>query len=187
MNLNETILLASASPRRKEICEKMGLSIEVMPAKTELPWQDTLSAEEAVLNIAKAKAKEIFQQNPSRVVIGSDTVVLLDDCVMGKPKDETDAAAMLRHLSGKTHRVLTAVYVCTPEKQDGFVSENFVTFANLSEQDIAEYIQTGEPMDKAGAYGIQGYGCRYIRHLDGDFFAVMGLPAEKLWSFLKSF
>ncbi len=189
MNLeNKTIVLASASPRRKEICERLGLKTVICPAETEDEWNESLSPEEASLQIARSKAEAVFRKHPDSVVLGSDTVVLAPgEIVLGKPKSQEDAYKMLSMLSGKTHRVLTSVWVCTPEKQDGFVSENRVSFLPMSDEDMESYIQTGEPMDKAGAYGIQGFGCRYIQRLEGDFHAVMGLPAGELWKFLKNF
>ena len=105
--------------------------------------------------------------------------------VLGKPKDREDAKRMLSMLSGKTHRVLTGVWICSAQKCDGFVSENLVTFQTMSEEEIEAYIATGEPMDKAGAYGIQGEGGRYIAKLEGDFYAVMGLPREQLKQFVE--
>lgn len=183
------LILASGSPRRKEICEQIGWVIDIHPAKTEEPWDFNVSEKDAVLKIARGKAREIFAQYPQRVVLGSDTVVVapVGDSwkVLGKPKDVSDAKEMLSLLSGKTHRVLTAVWMCSPEKEDGFVSENFVTFKSMTDSQIEAYIATGEPMDKAGAYGIQGEGFQYIEKLDGDFFAVMGLPKEELLQFVQ--
>ncbi|MBR3290173.1 MAG: septum formation protein Maf [Clostridia bacterium] len=185
------IILASASPRRREICEKLGLTFSVEPAATEAPLNPSLPLADGVLRIARSKAESVFALHPTEAVLGSDTVVAVDvdgrATVLGKPADPADAARMLRLLSGRTHRVLTAVWLCTPERCDGFVSENHVTFASLSDEDIAEYVASGEPLDKAGAYGVQGLGARYVRHIQGDFFAVMGLPAADLWLFLKSF
>ena len=180
------LVLASASPRRKEICQMLGWEIEIEPAQSEEPWDETVTKEEAVLKIAKGKACEVFKKHPSRVVLGSDTVVLAPTGdVLGKPKDEQEAFSMLSTLSGKTHRVLTAVWVCTPEKQDGFVSSALVTFRPLSEQEIKDYIASGEPMDKAGSYGIQGVGKNFIANLEGDFYTVMGLPKEEQLQFLS--
>ena len=185
------IILASASPRRREICDKLGLTFSVEPAAAEVPLDPALPLADSVLNVARSKAEAVFALHPTEAVLGADTVVAVDadgqSLVLGKPADPADAAHMLRLLSGRTHRVLTAVWLCTPARCDGFVSENRVTFAPLSEADIAEYVASGEPLDKAGSYGVQGLGARYVRHIEGDFFAVMGLPAADLWAFLRTF
>lgn len=180
----EAIVLASASPRRREICELLGLEFEVIPAHGE-PLPDTkIPTEEAVLRVARAKAEEVAAACPGRMVVGADTVVEADGRVLGKPADEEDARRMLRLLQGRTHRVLTGVWVCTPEGGDGFTEAAKVEFYPMDEADIDEYLATGEPMDKAGAYGIQGRGMRYIRGIHGDFYTVMGLPGARLLRFL---
>ena len=185
------IILASASPRRREICEKLGLTFSVEPAAAEVPLDPALPLADGVLAIARSKAESVFALHPTEPVLGADTVVAVDTddgvAVLGKPADPADAARMLRLLSGRTHRVLTAVWLCSPERCDGFVSENRVTFAPLSDADVAEYVASGEPLDKAGSYGVQGLGARYVQRIEGDFFAVMGLPAADLWRFLCSF
>lgn len=184
-------ILASASPRRREICEKLGLPFSVEPAAAEVPLDPALPLAEGVLKIARSKADAVFALHPTEAVLGADTVVAVDSdegtTVLGKPTDPADAARMLCLLSGRTHRVLTAVWLCTPGRCDGFVSENRVTFSPMSDEDIAAYVASGEPLDKAGAYGVQGLGARYVRKIEGDFFAVMGLPAADLWTFLNSF
>ena len=183
------IILASASPRRREICEKLGLTFSVEPAAAEAPLDPSLPLAEGVLRIARSKAEAVFALHPTEAVLGSDTVVAVDadgvTQVLGKPTDAADAARMLRLLSGRTHRVLTAVWLCSPLRRDGFVSENRVTFSPMSDEDIAAYVASGEPLDKAGSYGVQGLGARYVRKIEGDFFAVMGLPAADLWTFLN--
>lgn len=184
-------ILASASPRRREICDKLGLPFSVEPAEAEAPLDPALPLAEGVLQIARSKAESVFARHPDEAVLGADTVVAIERdgraVVLGKPADPADAARMLRLLAGRTHRVLTAVWVCTPGRCDGFTSENRVTFAPMTDKDIAEYVASGEPLDKAGAYGVQGLGARYVRRIEGDFFAVMGLPAADLWTFLRSF
>ncbi len=179
------MILASASPRRREICSLLGLSYTVEPARTELPLDGELPVEEAVLSIARAKAEEVAASHPDEVVLGADTVVVVEDTVFGKPADEEDAKAMLWRLSGREHRVITAVWVCDKDQSEGFWDAATVNFMPMSEEDIDSYIQTGEPMDKAGAYAIQGKGMRYIHSIHGDFYTVMGLPAGRLYQFLK--
>ena len=182
-------ILASASPRRREICALADIPVEILPAPdgVEPPPDPALSPQEAVLRVAKAKAEAVACDHPDRIVIGADTTVWLGNAPLGKPADEADAAAMLRKLSGNTHQVVTAVWVCSPQKCAGFHDTADVTFYPMSEADIAAYIATGEPMDKAGAYGIQGKGMVYIEALHGDFYTVMGLSGAKLKRFLNEF
>ncbi len=180
-----TMILASASPRRREICDLLGLTYTVEPAKTELPMDTALSVEQAVLRVARGKAEEIAEHHPQAVVVGADTVVVIDDTVLGKPKDVEDAKAMLRRLSGREHRVITAVWICDGDKSEGFADSAAVSFMPMTEDEINGYIATQEPMDKAGAYAIQGLGMRYIRGISGDFYTVMGLPSGRLYEVLK--
>ena len=179
------MILASASPRRREICDLLGFSYTVIPAKTELSADLTVSAEEAVLAIARGKAEEIAAQYPQEVVLGADTVVVVDGQILGKPADEEEAKAMLRRLSGKEHRVITAVWICDGDNSEGFADSTAVTFAPMTEVEIEMYVATTEPMGKAGAYAIQGRGARFIRSICGDFYTVMGLPSARLYEVLK--
>lgn len=180
-----TIILASASPRRREICDLLGLTYMVVPAKTELPMDSTLPIEQAVLQVARGKAEEVAVQYPQAVVIGADTVVVVDHSILGKPHDTEEAKAMLRTLSGREHRVITAVWICDGDHSEGFADSAAVTFMPMSEHEIDEYVASNEPMDKAGAYAIQGRGMRYIRSINGDFYTVMGLPSARLYEILK--
>ncbi len=179
-----SIVLASASPRRREICELLQLDFTVCPAAYEAPIDPSLPVEEAIVQVARGKAEEVAASHPHAVVLGSDTSVVIDGCVLGKPHSTEEAAAMLRRLSGKTHRVITGVWVCGDGYNTGFADVAEVTFYPLTEDDIAAYLATGEPMDKAGAYAVQGYGARYIRGIHGDFYTVMGLPCGRLYHFL---
>lgn len=186
------IILASASPRRREICDLLGLTFEVCPAAAELPFDPALSPEDNALAVARAKAREIAAKRGTAVpVLGADTSVILDtphgSAALGKPADEADAARMLAALQGRSHRVLTGVWVCSADREDGFVSAATVRFAPMTDEEIAAYVATGEPMDKAGAYAVQGKALRYIDGIDGDFYTVMGLPAASLWRFLQGF
>lgn len=179
------LILASASPRRQEICEKLGLSFTVCPAQHEPAVDPSLSVEEAILKVARAKAKEVAALHPQQPVLGADTAVIADGEVLGKPRDAADARAMLRRLAGKAHRVVTAVWLCDGLCSEGFWDSTEVRFAPMSEQEIAEYVASGEPMDKAGAYAVQGGAMRFITGLHGDFYTVMGLPSARLYAFLK--
>lgn len=183
----QRIVLASASPRRREICDRLGLVYDVIPAEDEEALDPSLPLEQAVMQVARAKAEEVAASCPDRLVLGADTTVTVDGRPLGKPRDEQEAAAMLRLLQGRWHRVITGVWVCSPTRCDGFVVPTDVSFSPMTDRDIAAYIATGEPMDKAGAYGIQGAGMRFVREIRGDFYAVMGLPGAKLWDFLKNF
>ncbi len=180
-------ILASASPRRREICELADIPVEILPAPDGAePAADlSLTPQEAVTAVARAKAEAVAARHPDRTVIGADTTVWLDGEPLGKPADAADAAMMLRRLSGRTHQVITAVWVCSPARCDGFADTAEVTFFPLSEREIVEYIATGEPLDKAGAYGIQGRGMVYVEKINGDFYTVMGLSGAKLKRFLQ--
>ena len=180
------LILASQSPRRREILEKLGVTFSVCPAKSEVAIDSALPLCEAVKAVARAKAEEVAAENPGCAVLGADTVVALGETVLGKPRDEAEAKAMLKLLSGNDHRVVTAVWVVDETGAGhGFASDNRVTFAPLSDEDIDGYVKTGEPMDKAGAYGIQGIGGRFITTISGDFYAIMGLPCGELRLFLR--
>ena len=184
------LVLASASPRRREICALLGLDTVIRPAAAEPPFDPTRSPEENALAVARAKAEEVAAAvGTEHPVLGADTSVILDTAdgpiALGKPQDEADARRMLSMLQGRSHRVLTGVWVCTADRADGFVSEATVHFAPMSDEEIAAYVATGEPMDKAGAYGIQGRCLRHIDGIEGDFYTVMGLPAASLWRFLQ--
>ncbi len=186
------IVLASASPRREEICRLLGIETAIVPAKHERPFDPAMTMEENVLMTARAKAEEVAARIGCELpVLGSDTTVAVVDngCerALGKPADEEDARRMLCLLQGRTHRVLTGVWVCAPSRADGFVSQTSVRFAPMTQEEIDDYISTGEPMDKAGAYAVQGRCLRYIDGIDGDFYTVMGLPASSLWRFLQTF
>ncbi len=182
----EPYILASASPRRLEICHLAGIPVEVCPARQEPLPDPSLPPAEAVLMLARAKAEEVAARFPGRTIIGADTMVFAGS-PLGKPADEQEAATMLRRLQGASHTVVTGVWVCARGRADGFAEEARVTFYPMDDDDITEYIATGEPMDKAGAYGIQGIGMRYIRGIEGDFYTVMGLPGARLRRFLQSF
>ncbi len=179
------MILASASPRRREILDLMGVTYTVKPAQTELPLDLTLPPEDAVLRVARGKAEEIAKDHPSEVVLGADTVVVVDGSILGKPKDSEDAKAMLRQLSGREHRVITAVWLCDGERSEGFADSAAVTFLPMSKEEIDAYVASGEPIGKAGSYAIQGRGMRHICGIHGDFYTVMGLPSGRLYEILK--
>ncbi len=181
------IILASGSPRRKELLEMLKVeNLEIIPAKGEEKAHPELTPAELVKELSRCKAAEIAPtEEPDTVTIGADTIVVLDGRVLGKPASEAEAAAMLRSLSGRSHTVYTGVTVIRGETVISHAERTEVRFRALSEREIAAYIATGEPMDKAGAYGAQGYASLFVEALDGDFFNVMGLPLCALGKMLN--
>jgi septum formation protein len=180
------VILASQSPRRRALLELIGVAHEVRPANLDeraLPDEPPRAHAE---RLARDKATAVAQTDPGAVVIGSDTIVVVDGDVLGKPADRATAARMLRRLSGRSHIVMTGVAVRRGERIVSDVVQVDVTFRALSDDDIEQYIDTGEPMDKAGAYGIQGFGATIVERVDGDYFAVMGLPIERMVRLLRA-
>lgn len=181
-------ILASASPRRKELLEQMGLQFDIVPAKGEeemhfsLPW-------EVVMDLSKQKAEEIAKQcvwkNEVEIIIGADTVVACDEQILGKPKDEADAFHMLSILQGRSHKVYTGVTLIIrmdgKEKTHSFYDETEVSMYSMSKKEIEYYVNTKEPMDKAGSYGIQGRCAVFIEKIHGDYNNVVGLPIAKIY------
>ena len=184
---NMAIILASASPRRRELLEKVGIkNLKIIPAHGEEHAPEGANAEEAVLAISRGKALEVAERSaPGDVIIAADTVVCLDGDILGKPHSGAEAEQMLRRLSGREHEVYTGVTVM----KDGDVlcaaERTLVRFRALSPTEIAAYVATGEPMDKAGAYGAQGLGSLLVEGITGDFFNVMGLPLCRLGRMLS--
>jgi septum formation protein len=173
-------ILASASPRRQELFKYATESFEIIPADIDEAIPPNIPAESCAEYLAVQKAKAVAQEYSEAVVIGCDTVVICDGAIFGKPKDSDDARNMLRSLSGKSHRVATGVCLCIGQRLTSFSEVTKVEFYSLSDEEIDSYIQTGEPFDKAGAYGIQGYGAVLVKGIHGDFFNVMGLPVARL-------
>jgi septum formation protein len=191
------LILASASPRRRELLAQAGFIFQVHPAhipEDPDPGEDPIGyvvrlarekAEFVFTEIAKTAASEERASAPPQVVLGADTTVTLDGHILGKPEDHADAARMLRLLSGRTHRVITGIAVVTAQRAEVAAEVTGVTFRTLSEQEISEYIATGEPMDKAGAYAIQGRAARWIPRIQGDYFNVVGLPIALVSAMLE--
>jgi septum formation protein len=174
-------ILASASPRRKELLTLAGLSFCVCSPKTEEEILPDEPPADAAMRLATLKAAAVAEQNPEAYVIAADTIVAAPDGeLLGKPQDAADAARMLRLLSGREHRVITGVCLRRGEKTRTFAQETLVRFYALTEQEIESYIHSGEPMDKAGAYGIQGRGGLLVERICGDYFNVVGLPVGRL-------
>ena len=181
------IILASASPRRKELLETAGLSFTVKVAEVEEIIEENMSADAVVRSLALQKAAAVAKDNADAVVIGADTVVVLDGEILGKPKSKENAVELLMKLSGRSHTVYTGVAMIQGEKIKNFSEATEVEFYSLSEEEIEAYVATEEPMDKAGAYGIQGRGCVLIRKINGDYFNVVGLPVSAVYRELRVF
>lgn len=177
----ERIVLASKSPRRSELLQQMGLEFEVIPSC--LPEQITKEKpEEIVMELSLQKAREVAKEQKEAVVIGADTMVVCDGSIMGKPQTEEDAVAMLKRLSGHTHEVVTGVTLIKNQKEEvTFFEETKVKVASLSKEEILSYVSTGDCMDKAGAYGIQGQFGKFITGIEGDYHNVVGLPIARLY------
>jgi septum formation protein len=170
------IILASQSPRRRDLLNLIGIRHEVRPANIDEAVLAGESPLACVERLARTKAERIAADAPDALVIAADTVVVADDHVLGKPADEADARGMVRLLAGRMHVVLTAVCVNRGARLASGVEAVRVQMRPLTPEEIEAYVATGEPMDKAGAYGIQGYGATIVERIEGDFFAVMGLP-----------
>ena len=181
------IILASASPRRKELMELAGYDFEVICADIVEVVPEEAMPQEVVMSLALQKAQAVAAEHKEAVVIGSDTVVALDGKILGKPHSEQEACEMLRSLSGRTHKVFTGVAIVCGGKVKNFFDETDVEFYSLGDDEIKKYVATGEPTDKAGAYGIQGKGSVLVKRINGDFFSVMGLPIAKLYRDMSDF
>ena len=175
-NVAPRIILASQSPRRRELLSLVGIPHEVRPADIDETLQEDETPEGHSMRLAREKATSIAAGESGAAVIGSDTIVVIDGEILGKPRDEAGAKAMLARLAGRSHTVFTAVAVARADRVHEAVVRVGVTFRDLAPWEIDAYVATGEPMDKAGAYGIQGYGATIVERIDGDYFAVMGLP-----------
>lgn len=182
------LILASQSPRRKELLKLITDDFTVIPAQFDESSIKERIPEKLVRILAEQKALQVAQQYPDDVVIGCDSVVVSpDNQIFGKPKDREDAKRMLKALSGKTHRVITGGCVLQDGRKSVFHKTTKVTFAQLSEEDIEWYLDTGEPFDKAGAYGIQGYAGVFVSKINGDFNNVVGLPVQTLRKILQNY
>ncbi len=179
------VVLASASPRRRQLLNLIGIAHEVLPANIDETMRVRETPRRHAERLAREKASAIAKRDPDLITIGADTIVVVNRKVLGKPRDGDDAARMLALLSGREHTVTTAVAVSRGKKLRSAVEEVRVKFRRLRDDEIEAYIATGEPMDKAGAYGIQGYGATIVERIEGDYFAVMGLPIVRLIGLLR--
>lgn len=181
------VILASASPRRQELLRYIVPDFKVIPADVDESIPENIDVSDVAQYLACKKAEHIGKIYPDSLVIGSDTVVVVGDEILGKPSDEKEAYDMLSKLSGKVHKVITGVCLVQGDRKESFSQETKVRFYELDESEILGYIKTGDPMDKAGAYGIQGEGCVLVEGIEGDFFTVMGLPVARLKRVLGNF
>ena len=182
------IYLASKSPRRKELLERMGLEFTVRAVNTNETMDPFRHPSDEVARVSLEKAKAVQPHcMPDDIIISADTIVVCDSLVMGKPHSESEAFSMLRRLSGRDHQVMTGLTVIGDGRTENLTVTTTLRFRALSDQEIRNYIATGEPMDKAGAYGIQGLASMFVVGLDGDYYNVMGLPICTLTVLLRRF
>lgn len=178
-------ILASASPRRRELFGLISDDFRIVPSNAEETAPDGIAAENLPERLARLKAGDIAAKYPFDTVIGADTVVILDGKVLGKPENPEDAVRMLTALSGKRHKVITGCAVYKNGACRSFSSVTEVEFYPLDDREISDYVATGEPLDKAGAYGIQGRGALFVKSINGDYFNVVGLPVAALHRFIE--
>lgn len=181
------IILASSSPRRKEILGNTNLKFKIIKSNIDEVILSKESPYQVVMRLAYEKSMDIAYSNKDKLIIGADTVVCLDDVILGKPKDELEAIEMIKKLSGKTHQVITGISLINLDANKKIIDYvvSYVKFKKLSHEDVIDYIQTNESLDKAGAYGIQGYGALLVEEIKGDYFNIVGLPISKLSDLLK--
>jgi septum formation protein len=182
----KTLILASQSPRRRELLERCQIPFICEPADIDESLDLTRPLTEEIERLSRQKAEHVLQKHPDAVVIGSDTLVAVDGKPLGKPHSEEEAGMMLAALQGRTHQVITGLAVISTQRQYLSHETAEVVFEAMDHAEIMKYVATGECMDKAGAYGIQGYGGRYVKEIHGDFYAIMGLPLHLLYRELKN-
>ena len=185
MALPTSIVLASASPRRAELLRAAGFTFDIHPAHVDEGRHDGEDPAAYVRRVAIDKARTVHHQQPDRIVLAADTTVVVERQVLAKPADDDDARRMLRLLSGRTHQVLTGVAIATGAGIEARLAITTVEFAALSEAEIAAYVASGEPADKAGAYGIQGLASRFVTRIEGSYSNVVGLPVALVYAMLK--
>lgn len=180
------IILASASPRRQEILTQANIMYELIPSQVEEVFNHNISIEDAVMDLAYQKAHWVYKNNQDALIIGADTIVVVDDEVLGKPKDYNDACRMLNKLQNNQHDVITGVALIKKDKIVKFYEKTKVFFKPMSKEEIDRYIEEENVYDKAGSYAIQGEAMRYIDHIEGDYYNVIGLPIDHLLIELKN-
>ena len=181
------IILASKSPRRKQIMDTLNIPYEIIVADIDEKINYDNDLRKEIENLSFLKALKVFNDHKDAIVIGADTIVVCNNEVLGKPKDEEDAKRMLNMLQGNTHHVITGVTILSSKASESFSIVSKVKFNSMDEKEVDEYIKTKEPMDKAGSYAIQGIGSKFINSIDGDFYSIMGLPIGELYKRLKNY
>ncbi|HEX7239155.1 MAG TPA: nucleoside triphosphate pyrophosphatase [Longimicrobiaceae bacterium] len=181
------LVLASQSPRRAELIGRLGLAFETIPADIDESRLGDETPDEHAERLSREKALTISRARPEALVVGSDTIVVVDGEVLGKPRDAAEAVEMLMRLSGREHEVHTGVAVARGDRVESGLEKVKVRFRPLDRATCEAYVATGEPMDKAGAYGIQGFGSAIVEGIEGDFFAVMGLPVVRMLGLIERF
>lgn len=179
------LILASASPRRRDLLTQAGLRFDVLPAHIDETLRPNESPTAYVQRLALEKAQAIHLLHPKATILGADTTVVFEQQILNKPTDVSDAERMLRQLSNRSHEVHTGIAVVTPTTQRSHVETTTVFFSPIPEADLAHYLSTNDSLDKAGAYGIQGYAARWIPRIEGDFFNVVGLPLAAVLTLLR--
>jgi len=179
------IILASGSPRRRQLFSSLGVEFASISPEADETFDASLKPDEIAKQISQQKANEIYAKYPDSAVIAADTIVVTKSEILGKPKDEKDAVEMLKNLSGAWHEVITGVCILFKDKKALFSEKTRVHFKELDDDFISWYVQTKEPMDKAGAYGIQGFGAMLVDRIEGDFYNVMGFPISSIMDRLK--
>ncbi|HKV69970.1 MAG TPA: Maf family protein [Gemmatimonadales bacterium] len=187
MTSPQPLILASGSPRRRQLLEMLGLEHRVVPPDVDETRHDGEAPGDYVVRLAREKARAVSRREPKALVLAADTTVVLESELFAKPESVADAVAMLGRLAGRTHQVYTGVALARGERVETALDVSDVTFRRLSPELISQYVATGEPMDKAGAYAIQGQGAALIDGIRGDFFGVMGLPLKLVLDLLERF
>jgi septum formation protein len=188
--LPETIILASRSPRRAQLLRQIGINFETSVCDIEEVFDSAVSPEDNARTLSLMKAEDVAKRFARGIVLGSDTIVVLEGRLLGKPESEEDARRMLRRLSGKTHTVFTGFALVDAETKKSYIDceQTDVTFRTLDDDEIAAYVAAGSPMDKAGAYGIQDdFGAVFVERISGDYYTVVGLPLSKVYCALQRF
>ena len=178
-------ILASQSPRRRELLSMLGLTFEIITADIDETMDPSVPVDQAVAEVCRKKAQAVGEAHPGRLIVAADTIVVVDETKLGKPRSEEEARQMLRSLSGRSHTVMTGFCLWQDGRFQTHVEQTRMWFRELSDAEIDAYIATGSPMDKAGAYGIQDQAAVFVERLDGDYYNVMGLPLCSLTKCLR--
>ncbi|MDQ0208006.1 Maf family protein [Alkalicoccobacillus murimartini] len=181
------LILASSSPRRKELLQQVHFDFSIQTSEVDEQLDPDWLPEDAVKHLSKKKAEAVFSTNREAVVLGADTIVVVDGVIVGKPSNHAAAKEMLQTLSGRNHQVLSGVTILSSENMISFYNETNVSMYELSPKEIDRYLATGEPFDKAGSYGIQGIGATLVHSIQGDYYSVMGLPLAQTTRALSAF